>query len=92
MRYQYFSYSAEVAQQNARMNGAQKGPRCKLTNLIVDAFLLELVFWGSVPAAWHALHRKKKDIPAKRKKSLRAGGAFAIMCAFFERRAEQSAA
>lgn len=66
VRYQYFSYSAEVAQQNARMNGAQKGPRCKLTNLIVDAFLLELVFWGSVPAAWHALHRKKKDIPCLR--------------------------
>ena len=66
LRYQYFWYSAEIAQQDARMNGAQKGPRCKLTNLIVDAFLLELIFWESVPAAWAALKQKKKDIPALR--------------------------
>ncbi|HIV09257.1 MAG TPA: hypothetical protein IAC79_03995, partial [Candidatus Spyradenecus faecavium] len=43
--YQYFRYSAERAQQDARLKGAQKGPRGKLTNLMVEAFLLELIFW-----------------------------------------------
>ena len=66
VRYQYFWYSAEIAQQDARMKGAQEGPRCKMTNLIVEAFLLELIFWESVPAAWAALKQKKKDIPALR--------------------------
>ena len=66
LRYQYFRYSAELAQQDARMKGAQKGPRGKLTNLMIDAFLLELVFWESIPAAWAMLKRKMPNIPCLR--------------------------
>ena len=50
----------------ARLKGAQKGPRGKLTNLMVDAFLLELIFWESIPAAWAMLERKMPGIPCLR--------------------------
>lgn len=63
---QYFRYSAERAQQDARLKGAQKGPRGKLTNLMVEAFLLELIFWESIPAAWAMLERKMPGIPRLR--------------------------
>ena len=61
VRYQYFPYSPDSAQENAIHCGAQKGPRQKMTTAIVADFLAKLAEWTSIAAARHCLAEEAAD-------------------------------
>ena len=68
-RFQYFSYSADRADQDACEKGTHKGPRMKITNTFLEAFSPYLEEWKSLPAAHAMFRREHPNEPAP---SLRA--------------------
>ena len=69
-RYQYFKYSAELAQQDACEKGTHKGPRMKITNTFLEAFTPYLEEWRSLPAAHTMFCRERPNEPAPSLRSL----------------------
>ena len=69
-RYQYFKYSAELAQQDACEKGTHKGPRMKITNTFLEAFTPYLEEWRSLPAAHTMFCREHPNEPAPSLRSL----------------------
>jgi len=54
-RYQYFPYSADLAEQNTMLLASNKGARMKITNHFVTQFEEYLEEWRSIPAAYQMM-------------------------------------